>query len=94
MNERELYEAAEEGKRRANASGIDALKRDLGDVVQGAGKGVADTLQDVKKDIVKEDKPSKASRFDNADKLTENIREPEQDKDIYMSRKMRRRMGE
>lgn len=121
MDEQEKYLEYQKGKEQAEASGINALLRDVEitseKTVEGAkdagdmmvdevdddvsatfdkvGKDTKDTVQDVK-NSVKQDVGignAKSSRFDKAasgEGLTDNIKEPEKDDDIYVSRKRQR----
>lgn len=121
MDEQEKYLEYQKGKEQAEASGINALLRDVEitseKTVKGAkdagdmmvdevdddvsttfdkvGKDTKDTVQDVK-NSVKQDVGignAKSSRFDKAasgEGLTDNIKEPEKDDDIYVSRKRQR----
>ena len=121
MNEQEKYLEYQKGKEQAEASGINALMRDVeltsekavegvkdtgdrvvddvDDDVSGifdkVGKDTKDTAADIKNSI-KQDTGignAKSSRFDDAAAgkgLTDNIKEPEKDEDIYVSRKRAR----
>lgn len=114
----EVYEAYEHAKKDANATGIDALTRDVrrtgesavegakqaGDMAvndiddeltagaQKIQKGANDAVQNVKNDVKKETGVGTRDprRFDSAEKLTENIKAPEKDDNIYVSRKRAR----
>lgn len=121
MDAREKYLEYQEGKKQAEASGINALTRDMGLTAQSVAKdtkaaldrGVDDVddsisasfdqlSKDVKdagkgiKDEVKQDVGignAKSTRFDEAASgkgLTDNIKEPDKDEEIYMSRKRAR----
>lgn len=120
-DEREAYLAYEKGKEQAEASGLDALLRDVkitaGDAVDdvkdtvdggvdevdkdltGAAKTVERDVESTTDDIKNELKAdvgignSKASRFDEAASgkgLTDNIKEPDKDEEVYVSRKRAR----
>ena len=117
-DKQEVYEAYEQAKKDANASGIDALTRDVRKTGEGAVNGVkeagdmavndiddditagAEKLQKDANDAVKGVKNEAKRdlgvgtrdprRFDSADKLTENIKQPEKDDDFYVSRKRAR----
>ena len=117
-DKQEVYEAYEQAKKDANASGIDALTRDIRKTGEGAVNGVkeagdmaindidddltagAEKLQKDANDAVKNVKNGVKQdlgvgtrdprRFDGVDKLTENIKQPEKDDDIYVSRKRAR----
>ena len=121
MDEQEKYLEYQKGKEQAEASGINALIRDIeitnekavegvkdtGDRIvdevdddvseafDKVGKDTKDTVKDVKNSI-KQDVGignAKSSRFDDAAAgkgLTDNIKEPEKDDDIYVSRKRAR----
>lgn len=110
----EVYEAYEHAKKDANATGIDALTRDVrrtgesavegakqaGDMAvndiddeltagaQKIQKDANDAVQNVKKETGVGTRDPR--RFDSAEKLTENIKAPEKDDDIYVSRKRAR----
>lgn len=118
----EVYDAVEQQKKDANASGIDALTRDLRktgeSTVAGAKEAVDMGINDIDDDItagveklqkdindtgkgikneLKQDlgvgtTDKRTSRFDKAAELTENIKEPEKDDDIYVSRKRQKYM--
>lgn len=121
MDEREKYLEYQEGKKQAEASGINALTRDMGLTAQSVARdakaaldrGVdeldedfsltADQLhKDVKdagtgiKNEIKQDTGlgnARSTRFDEAASgkgLTDNIKEPDKDEDIYVSRKRAR----
>lgn len=121
MDEREKYLEYQKGKEQAEASGINALMRDVeltGEKVANGAKDAGDRMVDevddditgaahklqkdtntvVKdvKDNVKQDLGignAKSSRFDDAAAgkgLTDNIKEPEKDDEIYVSRKRQR----
>lgn len=121
MDEREKYLEYQEGKRQAEASGINALTRDIELTTQSMSHGVKDALdrgvddldrdistsadkiaKDVKdtgvgiKDEIKQDVGignAKSTRFDEAASgkgLTDNIKEPDKDEEIYTSRKRAR----
>lgn len=125
MDEREKYLEYQKGKEQAEASGINALMRDVeltGEKVANGAKDVGDravdevdddvtaavnkfskdtkdTVQDVKNSakndlgIGNAKSTPKSSRFDDAAAgkgLTDNIKEPEKDDEIYVSRKRQR----
>lgn len=121
MDEREKYLEYQKGKEQAEASGINALMRDVeltsekvANGAKDAGDRMVDEVDDditgathklqkdtntvVKdvKDNVKQDigiGNAKSSRFDDAAAgkgLTDNIKEPEKDDEIYVSRKRQR----
>lgn len=85
------------GVKEAADNAVNEVDKDVSGAVKTAGKEVSDTI-DKAKDEVKNDLGvgttgnNKASRFDEAasGKMTENIKEPEKDEEIYMSRKMQR----
>lgn len=114
-----IKEAVDKAKKDENASGIDALTRDIRKTGENIGAGakeatdmavndIDDSLtegaQKIQKDVndsvtlakndAKKDlgigTTDKRDRFANADKLTENIKSPEKDDEIYMSRKQKR----
>lgn len=121
MDEQEKYLEYQKGKEQAEASGINALMRDVeitsekavegvkdtgdrmvdevdddvSEAFDKVGKDTKDTVKDVK-DSIKHDVGignAKSSRFDDAAAgkgLTDNIKEPEKDDDIYVSRKRAR----
>lgn len=121
MDEQEKYLEYQKGKEQAEASGINALMRDIeitnekavegvkdvgdrmvdevdddvSEAFDKVGKDTKDTVKDVKNSI-KQDVGignAKSSRFDDAAAgkgLTDNIKEPEKDDDIYVSRKRAR----
>jgi len=125
MDEQEKYLEYQKGKEQAEASGINALMRDVeltgekvangakdagdrvvdevdDDITAAAdklGKDTKNTVQDVK-NSVKNDlgvgnskSVPNSSRFDDAAAgkgLTDNIKEPEKDDEIYVSRKRQR----
>lgn len=121
MDEREKYLEYQEGKRQAEASGINALTRDMELTAQSVSRGAKDALdrsvddldrdisdgankigKDIKdtgvgiKDEVKQDVGignAQSTRFDAAASgkgLTDNIKEPDKDDEIYVSRKRAR----
>lgn len=118
-NDQNIKDAVDRIKKDENASGIDALTRDIrktGENIGAGAKEAADMavndvddaltegVEKIQKDVndsVKSVKngakkdlgigtTDKRERFANADKLTENIKEPEKDEEMYMSRKQRR----
>lgn len=117
-DKREMYEAVEQAKKDANASGIDALTRDVRRTSAAAVEGAkeagdmivndidddltegAEKLQKDANDTVKSVKNSAKQdlgigtrdprRFDKADELAKNIKEPDKDEEIYTSRKRAR----
>lgn len=121
MDERELYREYQEGKKQAEASGIDAVMRDMeltgktaaNEFKDALDRGVDDVddsisasfdqlsknVKDAGKGIKNEVKQdvgignAKSTRFDEAASgkgLTDNIKEPDKDEEIYMSRKRAR----
>lgn len=123
MDEQELYREYQEGKKQAEASGLDALMRDMELTGKTAANGFKDALdrsvddldrdigagidkigEDIKnagtgvKDEIKQDVGignARSTRFDAAASgkgLTDNIKPPEKDDEIYVSRKRARYM--
>ncbi len=120
-DEREKYLAYEKGKEQAEASGLNALMRDVeitaGDMADDVKETVDKGVDEVDKDMtgaakkVERDAESaaddvktelkndigignaKGSRFDEAASgkgLTDNIKEPDKDEEVYVSRKRAR----
>ena len=118
MNEQEFYRKYQEGKKQSEASGIDALIRDVEltgegaveeakyavdktvdevdddvtEMFEKARKDVDDSVKGVKNEIKQDVGIGNAdkSRYDKADELVENIKEPEKDEEMYISRKRAR----